>query len=260
MKNLSENDNKTVAVNIRRLREQTGLTQKELAEKIYVSDNVVSKWERGESLPDPENLVRLAEIFGVEAGVIAYSDKNARAHKPSPRTRRRLPHNLLTWFCIVAVTASTAVLFVMSIKAYIELPDTIGIHFGADGKTDLYGSKAMLFLSPIVSALFAAASIAFNFVKITWKVNFIGVSVHIDDLCSEEVNRNKIYRLLSAGLNITLLTGQSLFLLLGCCMALQISVPIVALWLIVSLILVAPIVFTVVGFVVTGKLREEEKQ
>lgn len=259
MKNLSENDNKVVAANIRRLREKAGLTQKELADRLYVSDNVVSKWERGESLPDPENIARLAEIFGVEAGVIIYDDKNAREHQLSQRTRRRLPQNFLTWFCIMAVTASAVVLFALSIKAYIELPDTIGIHFGADGKTDLYGSKAMLFMSPVVSVLFAAASIAFNFVKITWKVNFVGVSVFIDDLFDKEVNRNKIYKLLSAGLNITLLTAQSLFLLLGCCMALQIAVPVVALWLIVALILVVPVVFTVAGFVVTGKFREEEK-
>lgn len=50
MKNLSENDNKVVAANIRRLREKAGLTQKELADRLYVSDNVVSKWERGDSL------------------------------------------------------------------------------------------------------------------------------------------------------------------------------------------------------------------
>ena len=34
------------------LRQEKGLTQKELAEKLYVSDKAVSKWERGLSLPD----------------------------------------------------------------------------------------------------------------------------------------------------------------------------------------------------------------
>lgn len=33
-------------------REKMGLTQEQLAEKIYVSRQAVSKWERGESLPD----------------------------------------------------------------------------------------------------------------------------------------------------------------------------------------------------------------
>ena len=43
MQNISDKDKKTVAVNIRKLREQTGLTQRELADKLYVSDNVVRK-------------------------------------------------------------------------------------------------------------------------------------------------------------------------------------------------------------------------
>ena len=34
------------------LRKEKGMTQKELAEKLYVSDKAVSKWERGLSLPD----------------------------------------------------------------------------------------------------------------------------------------------------------------------------------------------------------------
>lgn len=50
MQNISDKDKKTVAVNIRKLREQAGFTQRELADKLYVSDNVVSKWERGGSL------------------------------------------------------------------------------------------------------------------------------------------------------------------------------------------------------------------
>ncbi len=49
MQKFSDEDKKTIAVNIRGLREKAGLTQKELADKLYVSDNVVSKWERGVS-------------------------------------------------------------------------------------------------------------------------------------------------------------------------------------------------------------------
>lgn len=47
------------------LRKEKGLTQKELAEKLYVSDKAVSKWERGLSLPDISLLTPLAEILGV---------------------------------------------------------------------------------------------------------------------------------------------------------------------------------------------------
>lgn len=48
-----------------RLRKEKELTQKELAEQLYVSDKAVSKWERGLSLPDISLLTPLAECLGV---------------------------------------------------------------------------------------------------------------------------------------------------------------------------------------------------
>ena len=50
---------------VAQLRKEKGLIQKELAEKLYVSDKAVSKWERGLSVPDVAILVPLAEILGV---------------------------------------------------------------------------------------------------------------------------------------------------------------------------------------------------
>ncbi len=47
------------------LRKEKGLTQKELAEKLYVSDKAVSKWERALSLPDITLLQPMAEYLGV---------------------------------------------------------------------------------------------------------------------------------------------------------------------------------------------------
>ena len=42
------------------------MTQAGLAEKINYSDKSVSKWERGEALPDLKVLTQLAGLFGVE--------------------------------------------------------------------------------------------------------------------------------------------------------------------------------------------------
>lgn len=47
------------------LRREKGYTQKDLAEKLYVSDKAVSKWERGLSVPDVSLLMPLAELLGV---------------------------------------------------------------------------------------------------------------------------------------------------------------------------------------------------
>lgn len=50
---------------VARLRTEKGLTQRALAELLYVSDKAVSKWERGQSLPDISMLMPLSEILGV---------------------------------------------------------------------------------------------------------------------------------------------------------------------------------------------------
>ena len=47
------------------LRRQNGLSQEDLAEKLSVSRQAVSKWERAESSPDTDNLIALAELYGV---------------------------------------------------------------------------------------------------------------------------------------------------------------------------------------------------
>ena len=51
--------------NIAAYRKKFGLTQAGLAEKLNYSDKAISKWERGESLPDVPTLCQLAEMFEV---------------------------------------------------------------------------------------------------------------------------------------------------------------------------------------------------
>lgn len=54
-----------IAKNISELRTSHKLTQLELAEKLHYSDKAVSKWERGESVPEIGTLIAMAELFGV---------------------------------------------------------------------------------------------------------------------------------------------------------------------------------------------------
>ena len=55
----------TIGENIRRLRREKGMTQEQLAEVLNVTNAAVSKWERGDSLPDITMLFPIAEFFGV---------------------------------------------------------------------------------------------------------------------------------------------------------------------------------------------------
>ena len=53
------------AYNIKFHRKRLGLTQKELASKLFLSPQNISKWEKGTCTPDIENLCRLADILGI---------------------------------------------------------------------------------------------------------------------------------------------------------------------------------------------------
>lgn len=62
---MQEIDRARLGAFVAELRKEKGLTQKELAQRIYVSDKAVSKWERGAGLPDISMLIPLAEALGV---------------------------------------------------------------------------------------------------------------------------------------------------------------------------------------------------
>ncbi len=65
-----------IGTNIAVQRKRLGLTQAELAEKLNYSDKAVSKWERGESIPDVLTLAQLAEQFDITVNDLL-ADPNA---------------------------------------------------------------------------------------------------------------------------------------------------------------------------------------
>ena len=54
-----------ISQNLFEYRKKSGYSQEELADKIGVSRQAVSKWERGESSPDTENLIALARLYSI---------------------------------------------------------------------------------------------------------------------------------------------------------------------------------------------------
>ena len=107
---------------VAQLRKEQGMTQKELAQKVYVSDKAVSKWERGLSMPDITLLIPLSQTLGItvtellecqrleqtamDSGrveelmhkVISYSEET-----PTERRRRRRQEAVLFVVSLVAV-------------------------------------------------------------------------------------------------------------------------------------------------------------
>lgn len=51
--------------NLKTLRKQKGFSQEELASRLHVVRQTISKWEKNLSVPDADTLIRLAEILGV---------------------------------------------------------------------------------------------------------------------------------------------------------------------------------------------------
>ena len=106
--------------NIAAFRKQCAMTQAELAEKLNYSDKAVSKWERGESLPDVMTLVQLTELFGVGMDdIVGDTGASALKKQPTPPKRRvnktviQMLVSLLVWF---------VALFVYVVLSSIGLP------------------------------------------------------------------------------------------------------------------------------------------
>ena len=104
-----------IGANIAAYRKNAGLTQAGLAEKLNYSDKAVSKWERGESIPDVLTLVQIAELFKISVNDLL-TDPNClpeetgavvgRMEKAVEKTLKRKADkriilrlsSLLTWF------------------------------------------------------------------------------------------------------------------------------------------------------------------
>lgn len=69
------------------LRKKQGLSQEELAEKLGVSRQAVSKWERSEASPDTDNLIALAKIYGLSLDELIYGERtDAESEEPDKQS------------------------------------------------------------------------------------------------------------------------------------------------------------------------------
>ena len=73
---------KQVANNLSYYRKKCGMTQSMVAEKLNYSDKAISKWERGDGIPDAYVLCSLADIYGVSIDVLLSTTKEQLAAEP----------------------------------------------------------------------------------------------------------------------------------------------------------------------------------
>lgn len=93
----------TIAANVASLRKAREMTQYELAERLNYSDKAVSKWERGESIPDVKTIKQIADLFSVTVDYLLTRDHPDKKEQPGIISRRNRLYImglsiLLVWF------------------------------------------------------------------------------------------------------------------------------------------------------------------
>ena len=84
------------------LRKAKGMSQEELAEKLQVSRQAVSRWENGTALPDAHNILNLSKIYNVTADYLLNDDFSSDEDLPKVKENKTILHNNLTLIAIIA--------------------------------------------------------------------------------------------------------------------------------------------------------------
>lgn len=103
-----------VAKNIAALRQSREMTQMELADKLNYSDKAISKWERGESLPDIAVLIKVADLFEVSLDYLVRPDHDSQHIRAKRASRRRKKNRgFITGMCVVLVWLLAMLVFIV---------------------------------------------------------------------------------------------------------------------------------------------------
>ena len=147
--------------NLKRFRKAKGLSQEELALRLNIVRQTISKWEKGLSVPDSEMLIRLAEELGTTVSILL-GESVVTEEAPDLKTiaakleilneqfakqnekRRKLWR---TAFIVIGVVAALSLVqsmipYIFSLISANEINDAITIIGGADGPTAITVAKA----------------------------------------------------------------------------------------------------------------------
>lgn len=126
-----------VGANITLYRKRLGLTQAELAQRLNYSDKAVSKWERGESVPDVLTLADIAQQFGVTVNELVYASGEESvplAESPTPPSKHkkspRDSHPEITLHNRKVIQGLVSILvWIIALTIYVLL-DSFGLRYG----------------------------------------------------------------------------------------------------------------------------------
>lgn len=92
-----------IAHNISELRKSAKLTQLELAEKLNYSDKAISRWERGDTLPDIDILCKICELFGVSFEYLISADGSKIKEEEKKSSRVEVGNRLTITLLSIAI-------------------------------------------------------------------------------------------------------------------------------------------------------------
>lgn len=113
-----------ISKNLVELRTKARLTQLQLAEMLNYSDKAVSKWERGEAIPDLRVLIQLTEIYGISLDDLVRDNGVAPHIEPARKIKGKrvfitVLSAVLVWF--IATGIFVALYFIPPTQAYAYL-------------------------------------------------------------------------------------------------------------------------------------------
>lgn len=103
-----------IAGNLIHLRKEKKLTQAELAQKLNYSDKAVSKWERGESIPDIETLKTIADMFGVTVDYLLTANAQEEIENFKQKNENKPNQLIITLLAVCLVWLAATIVYVYS--------------------------------------------------------------------------------------------------------------------------------------------------
>lgn len=100
----------SLAERLTRLRKEKGLTQLNLAEKLDVSRQAISRWEAGSAVPSTENLKFLSDLYGVSVDFLLNgNDEEVSSEKEKPSGNTGTAEKVRKWIIVGICTLIVAI-------------------------------------------------------------------------------------------------------------------------------------------------------
>ena len=87
------------------LRKLNGLSQEDLAEKLEVSRQAISRWEMGTAKPDANNILQISKLFGVTTDYLLHDEYESDDDLPKIKENNQILHMNLTLLAIISQAA-----------------------------------------------------------------------------------------------------------------------------------------------------------